>query len=210
VAELEVKDPPPGLSFETWGPGARFAMHHCGPGRLFWYATRNLPEGGLDSPAGRKADVHDIFQTWHSPIPEVIEATRGADILRNDVVDRIPLECWGQGRVTLLGDAAHPTTPNLGQGACQAIEDGVCLAATLGSGRPVETALRLYAQMRQPRTAAIVKDSWRYGSVCQWENAFGCWLRNCLTRWVPSAVSVRLIEGRVKYELPQLHHAVHA
>jgi 2-polyprenyl-6-methoxyphenol hydroxylase-like FAD-dependent oxidoreductase len=204
VAELEVKDPPTGMGFETWGPGARFAIHHCGPGRLFWYASHNLPEAGVDSPAGRKADVQDIFQTWHSPIPEVIEATRGEDILRNDVVDRIPLERWGQGRVTLLGDAAHPTTPNLGQGACQAIEDGVCLAATLGSGRPVETALRLYEQMRQPRTQAITQDSWRLGSLCQWENSFGCWLRNSLTRCVPSAVSLRLIENRVSHELPQL------
>jgi len=48
VADLKVKDPPLGLSFETWGPGARFAIHHCGPGRLFWYGTRNLPEGGVD------------------------------------------------------------------------------------------------------------------------------------------------------------------
>jgi 2-polyprenyl-6-methoxyphenol hydroxylase-like FAD-dependent oxidoreductase len=204
VAELEVEDPPPGLSFETWEPGSRFAAHHCGPRRIFWYATRNLPEGGVDSPAGRKADVRDIFQTWHSPIPEVIEATRGADILRNDIVDRIPLKRWGQGRVTLLGDAAHPTTPNLGQGACQAIEDAVCLAASLAGNRPVETALRLYEQTRQSRTQAITRDSWRLGSLCQWENSFGCWLRNSLTRWVPSAVSLRLIENRVNRELPQL------
>ena len=204
MAELEVKDPPPGLSFETWGPGARFAVHHCGPGRLFWYACRNLPEGGVDSPSGRKPDVQDNFQTWHSPIPEVIEATRGADILRNDIVDRIPLARWGQGRVTLLGDAAHPTTPNLGQGACQAIEDAVCLAATVASGHPVETALRRYEQTRQPRTRAITVDSWRYGRVGQWENPLGCWLRNSLTRWVPSAVSLRLMETRVSHELPRL------
>jgi len=205
VAHLEVKDPPPGMSFETWGSGAPFAVHHCGPGRLFWYATRNLPEGGGDSHAGRKADVQDIFQTWHSPIPEVIEATSGVEILRNDVVDRIPLVNWGLGRVTLLGDAAHPTTPNLGQGACQAIEDAVCLAVSLAGSRHVETALRHYEQARQPRTTAITNDSWRVGSLGQWENSFGCWLRNRLTRWFPNAVSLRWIVNRVNHELPQLH-----
>jgi 2-polyprenyl-6-methoxyphenol hydroxylase-like FAD-dependent oxidoreductase len=204
IAHLEVKDPPPGLSFETWGSGARFSVHHCGPGRLFWYATRNLPEGGVDSRAGRKADVQGFFQTWHSPIPEVIEATSGAEILRNDIVDRVPLLNWGRGRVTLLGDAAHPTTPNLGQGACQAIEDAVCLAVSLVGSRHVDTALRHYAQARQPRTTKITKDSWRFGSLGQWENPFGCWLRNRLTQWVPNAVSLRWIENRLSYELPQL------
>jgi 2-polyprenyl-6-methoxyphenol hydroxylase-like FAD-dependent oxidoreductase len=204
VAHLEVKHPAPGLSFETWGPGARFSVHHCGPGRLIWYATRNVSEGGVDSPVGRKADVQGTFQTWHPPIPEVIEATPGAEILRNDIVDRIPIVNWGRGRVTLLGDAAHPTTPNLGQGACQAIEDAVCLAASLGSNRDVATALRHYEQARQPRTAAITRESWRLGRICQWENPFGCWLRNRLTCWTPKAVSLRLIEKRVNHELPRL------
>ena len=205
VANLKVEDPPLGLSFETWGPGARFSVHHCGPGRLFWYATRNLPEAGVDSLAGRKADVHAIFRTWHEPIPEVIEATSAAAILRNDIVDRIPRVNWGRGRVTLLGDAAHPTTPNLGQGACQAIEDAIYLAASLVESRQVETALRNYEQGRQPRTAAITNDSWRLGRLCQWENPLGCWLRNILTRLTPSAVSLSLIENRVSHELPHIH-----
>jgi FAD-dependent urate hydroxylase len=205
VADLKVKDPPLGLSFETWGSGARFSVHRCGPGRLIWYATRNLPEAGVDSLAGRKADVQAIFRTWHEPIPEVIEATSAAEILRNDIVDRIPMVNWGRGRVTLLGDAAHPTTPNLGQGACQAIEDAICLAASLVGSRQVETALRKFEQARQSRTTAITNDSWRLGRLCQWENPFGCWLRNILTRWTPSAVSLRLIENRVSHELPRIH-----
>jgi 2-polyprenyl-6-methoxyphenol hydroxylase-like FAD-dependent oxidoreductase len=204
VAHLAVKDPPAGLSFETWGPGARFAIHHCGPGRLFWYATRNVPEGGADSPAGRKADVRAFFRNWHSTIPEVVEATPDAEILRNDIVDRLPLKNWGRGRVTLLGDAAHPTTPNLGQGACQAIEDAVFLATDLAATRDIEAALRRYEQARFPRTAAITNDSWRLGRLCQWENPFGCWLRNRLTRWTPNAVSLRLMEARVNHVPPTL------
>jgi FAD-dependent urate hydroxylase len=206
-AHLEVKSLPPEMSFETWGPGARFAVHHCGPGRLFWYATRNLPEAGVCLLAARKADVQNHFQTWPSPIPEVIEATPGTEILRNDVVDRIPLVKWGLSRVTLLGDAAHPTTPNLGQGACQAIEDAVCLADGLAGCDRVEPALRHYEQPRQARTAAITKDSWRVGSLGQWENSFGCALRNSLTRWVPNAVSLRWIENIVSHESPRLHDA---
>jgi 2-polyprenyl-6-methoxyphenol hydroxylase-like FAD-dependent oxidoreductase len=91
-----------------------------------------------------------------------------------------------------------------GQGACQAIEDALFLAASLAGYSQVQTALRYYEQARQPRTAAITQDSWRLGRICQWENPFGCWLRNRLTSWTPGAVSLRLIENRVNYELPRL------
>lgn len=204
IAHAEFNDPPPGLSIETWGAGARFSIHHCGAGRLFWYATRNAPPGGLDSTAGRKADVRNAFREWHAPIPEVIEATRESDILRNDIVDRVPRAHWGRGRVTLLGDAAHPTTPNLGQGACQAIEDAICLAACLTGVPEVDAALRHYERTRFRRTAAITRDSWRFGWMSQWTNPVGRWLRDALTRSTPAAISLRLMESRISHELPRL------
>ena len=68
---------------------------------------------------------------------DLVEAAEEGTILRTDIYDREPLgERWGIGRVTLLGDAAHPMTPNLGQGACQAIEDAVVLALCLGERAP--------------------------------------------------------------------------
>ena len=158
----------------------------------------------MDSPAGRKADVQALFRNWHAPIPEVVEATPAPEILRNDIADRPPLANWGRGRVTLLGDAAHPTTPNLGQGACQAIEDAVCLAADLAGTRDLETALRQYERARYSRTAAITTESWRLGNLCQWENPIGCWLRNRLTSWTPGALSLRLMEARINHVPPTL------
>lgn len=204
LAHLDVKDPPPGLGFETWGPGARFFVQHCGPGRVFWWASRNVSEGGVDSSAGRKVDVRNIFRRWHSPIPEIIEATPDTGILRNDMLDRLPLKNWGRGRVTLLGDAAHPTTPNLGEGAGMAIEDAVCLAAILNKVGDVQAALRRYEQLRYARTTAITKNSWRLGIIGQWENPLACWLRNWLTSRTPSTVSLRMMEARVDYALPKL------
>ncbi len=102
---------------------------------------------------------------------------------------------------------AHPTTPNLGQGACQAVEDAVFLAESLAENPQVNLALRSYERARYPRTTAITKDSWRYGNVSQWENPFGSWLRNRLTCWTPNAFSLRLMENRVSYEFPQLLHS---
>jgi 2-polyprenyl-6-methoxyphenol hydroxylase-like FAD-dependent oxidoreductase len=190
--------------FEAWGPGARFALYHCGPDHVFWYATRNAAEAKPDPPEGRKAEVRRLFQHWHQPIPEAIEATPEAEILRNDIVDRKPMLGWGRGRMTLLGDAAHPTTPNLGQGACQALEDAVVLADCWRQCGEVEPALRRYEQQRWRRTAAITRASWRLGRICQWESPVACWLRNSLTELMPARSSLRLMERYVCYRLPEL------
>ena len=189
-------------SIETWGPGARFASLPCGPGRVFWYATRNANEGEPDALDGRKAAVQEIFKRWHSPIPEIIAAADPGSILRNDIVDRPPSTEWGKGRITLLGDAAHPTTPNLGQGACQAIEDAIVLADCLRRIQDVESTLREYERRRYHRTAAITNQSWRLGQICQWERALPSRLRNFATRCTPPWISLRLIEGIIACELP--------
>jgi 2-polyprenyl-6-methoxyphenol hydroxylase-like FAD-dependent oxidoreductase len=190
--------------FEAWGSGMRFALYHCGTDRVFWYATRNAPEASPDPSDGRKAEVRRLFQNWHQPIAEAIEATPGSEILRNDIVDRKPLARWGRGRITLLGDAAHPSTPNLGQGACQALEDAVVLADCLMQCGDVETALRRYEQKRQRRTAAITRASWQIGKFCQSESLPMRWLLKSLTQAMPASSGLRFMERFVCHDLPDL------
>jgi 2-polyprenyl-6-methoxyphenol hydroxylase-like FAD-dependent oxidoreductase len=110
IAKYDGKSLPPDSAFEAWGPAKRFAIHPLGDGRVFWYATKNTPPEGSDGPGGRKTDILNCFRDWFPPIPEIVAGT--GVILRNDIVDRKPTSNWGRGRVTLLGDAAHPTTPN--------------------------------------------------------------------------------------------------
>lgn len=120
-----VESVPENTSFEAWGRGGLFGVAPLGGGDFYWFATKNAPEGEGDAPAGRKAELLERFGSWAEPVPAVIRAADEGEILRHDVYDRDPPARWGVGRVTLLGDAAHPMTPNLGQGACQAIEDAV-------------------------------------------------------------------------------------
>jgi 2-polyprenyl-6-methoxyphenol hydroxylase-like FAD-dependent oxidoreductase len=205
LAQFVHQEFPAGYSFESWGPGRRFAIHHCGPGRVFWYATKNLPEGMPVGAAGHQAEVLTSFEDWHTPIPQVIKATESSAILRNDIVDRKPVKHWGQGWVTLLGDAAHPTTPNLGQGACQAIEDAVVLASCLRATNDVPAALCLYENQRRARTADVTNQSWLIGKICQWENPLACWLRNRLCQTTLARQSgLRMIEKLFGYEVPDL------
>ena len=125
---------------ETLGRGCRFGIVPMSRGRVYWFATKNAAEGERD-PEGRTKDVlSGLFRGWHEPIEALIAATNEGAILRNDIDDMDPLPRWLQGRVALLGDAAHPMTPNLGQGACQAIEDSVVLAACLKKHANIESA----------------------------------------------------------------------
>ena len=101
--------------------------------RLFWYAGAMRPEGLGDPPVGRKRDLLDIFDGWPEGVPEVIGATPEEIIDRQDVYDRDPVDHWSDRRVTLLGDAAHPTMPSLGQGAGMAIEDGAVIGRELSA-----------------------------------------------------------------------------
>ena len=181
VAPFEDAQVSPGISSETWGRGRRFGMLPIGNGRVAWYATRNCPAGEQERPGERKSLLHRLFHSWRAPIEQLIEETSEAAILRNDIFDRRPVRHWGSGRVTLLGDAAHPPTPNLGQGACQALEDALILARCLGNARESVVALRAYEASRMKRGAGIIEQSYRFGRIGQWENPLLCSLRDALT-----------------------------
>lgn len=190
-----------GDGFEAWGRGAIFGLVGLGQGLFYWYATKNAPENQPDAPRGRKAELLERFGSWHEPVPSVIRATEEAEILRNDVYDREPLKSWGEGRVTLLGDAAHPMTPNLGQGACQAIEDAVVLAECVRQGNgDVMAALRRYEERRKARTAVVVRRSRLLGKAGQLENPLLCTLRNAAARAMPLSLQLRQLDPILGYE----------
>lgn len=184
---------------ESWGRGRRFGIVPMGDGRV-WYATQNAAEGGRDPVGQAKQNLAQLFRGWHGPIEALIDSTDESAILRNDIYDREPLPRWSENRVTLLGDAAHPMTPNLGQGGCQAIEDAVVLAACLARSDHVDSGLRDYQDRRIPRTSRIVLRSRRMGDMAQWENPLLCFVRNAIVRAVPSRMKARQIASVAIYE----------
>jgi 2-polyprenyl-6-methoxyphenol hydroxylase-like FAD-dependent oxidoreductase len=193
-----------GTSFVSWGRGREFGALSVGRGRVYWFGTTNTPEGSPDASVGRRQEVLETFRGWHSPVEAMIEATEAHAILRNDVYDRKPVKRWGEGRVTLLGDAAHPATPNLGQGACQAIEDAVVLARCLARETGVASALREYERERRARTAYISRMSWRNGQIARWENPLACGMRNAVVGLLPAWLTRRLTTRMWRFDGPGL------
>jgi len=167
---------------ESWGRGLRFGIVPIGDDRLYWYATANLPAGGRRHD---RAELMERFAGFHSPVAAVLEATDPATIVRTDIHDRDPIVRWSAGRVALLGDAAHPMTPNMGQGGCQAIEDAAALAAALAEDGTVAGAFSRYQEARVGRANDIVRWSRSAGRLGQLEGGLTCWLRDLAVRATP-------------------------
>ena len=186
---------------ESWGVGERFGLVDVGRGRTYWFATKNAPEDEADEPAGRKAEIVRRFSGWHEPIAAVVEAADEDAILRNDVYYLEPLARWSDGRVVLVGDAAHATTPGVGQGAAQAIEDAVVLADRLAGSDDLSAALAEYEAVRRPRADAVLRLSRRADKAAQLASPLACRLRNALVRLQPERAQRRQLEPLVRYEL---------
>jgi 2-polyprenyl-6-methoxyphenol hydroxylase-like FAD-dependent oxidoreductase len=177
---------------ELWGRGQRFGGCCIDGGRFYWFAVANAPAGERDpDPEQAKRQLLERFSTWGGRVPELLRSTPANAILRTDISDRAPSARWGEGRVTLLGDAAHPMTPNLGQGACQAIEDALALAEELPRAASLESGLRAYEARRTARANAVVVAARRVGVIAQWRNSFACGLRNAFFGALPAAAIER-------------------
>lgn len=174
---------------ETWGPGARFGFVPISDHEAYWYAVLDKAKAPSDR-VEQHAALVAAFREWHAPIPALLAATHPAQVIRTELFDRPPTRAWGRDAVTLLGDAAHPMTPNLGQGGCQAIEDAWILARELARD-PSAAGLRRYEALRQPRTRRFVEESWRFGKLAQSSSPWTMRLRDLAMRLVPEALMQR-------------------
>ena len=178
----------PGHNSESWGKGMRFGILNTGHRRYTWYATANVSPHHLDAQSGRRQELQRLFAGWHEPIADFLNAAEESEILKNGARDCAPLPCWGKGIVTLLGDAAHPCTPNLGQGGCMALEDALVLAKSVKREPSLQLAFRRYESLRLNRTKHIQQRSLLMGHIGQWQNPLIVAGRQIVTRMLPARI----------------------
>lgn len=162
-------------SAESWGKGLVFGAMPLAEDLVYVYATDVLPAGTVL--ADEREELLRRFGAWHEPIPALLRAVDPANVIRNDVYYfDTPLPAFHQGKVALVGDAAHAMTPNLGQGACQAIEDAIVLAHL--AGQPGRMDLAAYTAARLERTSKIVRRSMSICKVTRIRNPVAVRLRD--------------------------------
>ena len=181
---------------ETWGTGALVGVVPLADGRVYVYcAVTAEPDGQM--PALPR------FETWHEPIPQLFATAQDVLAGRLQELER-PLPAMHTGRVALVGDAAHPMTPFLAQGACQAMEDAVTLARLVDPA-DVVGSLAAYSQARLDRTQRIVRRSRRVGNTMLRSGGIGTAVRDRvvgLARWLPDDVLARSFDGVFTWQPP--------
>ncbi len=182
---------------EIHGAGQRGSVCPIDGRRVYWWVAHNAPVNQIVPPELRKTMLLERYRGWPFGLPEAIAATQDGEILQNDLVDRKPARRYARGRVVLVGDAAHPTTPNLGQGANMAIDDAIALARALRDEDAMEDALARYERERLDRTRLIVKRSWAFGRPFRWKSRPAVKLREAILRRTPARTMTDLLRWQI-------------
>ena len=194
---------------QYFGRGTEGGVSPASGNAVYWYLSlpADLVANGRDPlTIARRCAIE-----FDDRLRAIIAATAPEDSRLDELLDREPIESWGRGPITLLGDAAHPMLPHAGQGAAQALEDAVALARALGPpeggpydhevgrGSSIESALRRYETVRSARTKAIVQVARRNARLGSVRSAVGCWLRDQAIRLVPES---QLLKAYVAFGMP--------
>ena len=166
---------------ESWGKGKRFGIVPLTNDRVYWYALLNK--------ADEKVNLSSSFNAFPKIVSELIEKTPSNQQHFAEIEDLEPNSMWYKKRIVLIGDAAHATTPNLGQGACQAIEDAYCLGEALE--KEINSGFKTFLNARVKKANNIVKTSWTLGKVAHWENSFSVGIRNFLLKSTPDSIATK-------------------
>lgn len=175
---------------ETWGRGQRFGYIPLSDGGIYWYATLGTDRPRAAELGDQKRLLAELFEGWHAPIAALIAATPSERLLRNDVSMLWPQpRTYVNGRVALLGDAAHAMTPDLGQGAAMALEDAVELAIAVSDvdAADIPAALLAYDALRRPRAGGVAAQSRQMGRISQLSGLFSAGLRDLALSLIPSS-----------------------
>jgi len=171
---------------ECWGKGTRFGIVPLAAGEIYWFALANYKDDFRTE--FQETDLEKMFSDYDPIITKIIHSTPTDKIIVNEINDLKPIKKWHTNKVCLIGDAAHATTPNMGQGACQSIEDALALSLCLEKEKNLEKAFSNFQKLRIKKANGVINQSWQVGKIAQLENSFGRKIRNSIMRITPDSL----------------------
>jgi len=172
---------------EPWGKGKRFGFVAIGHNEYYWYALANYRENYQRE--YQDLDLVNFYSDFDPIVGQIIGSTAKENILTNEMLDLKPLGRWYKNSICLLGDSAHATTPNLGQGACQAIESSLAFANCFAKHRSTQIAFQEFQKIRMKKAVDVVNTSWRVGKIAHLQNNFLIQLRNFVMSKTPNSIA---------------------
>lgn len=153
--------------YEIWAnaKGLRFGYSKINDKQVYVFITNYEKAGGTDNFTTLKSDLLKLCSCFQPIVKELITKCDEKDILRTDLFDFKPISKWTDGRMALIGDASHATTPNLGQGACQAIEDAFVIAEQLSFTDDIALGLKKFQEKRIKKATYITNTSWQFAKI---------------------------------------------
>lgn len=171
---------------ESWGKKIRFGFSQVTENQVYWFAVSNASQNGTDNVNTLQTELKNRFSNFNPLVLNIIENTKAEKIIRNDISDLNRLEQWHKDKIVLVGDAAHATTPNMGQGAGQGMEDAYYLANILAKHNQLEQALNLFESNRREKVDYVVNNSWRFGQMAH--SGFGQIVMKTIMKLTPDKV----------------------
>jgi 2-polyprenyl-6-methoxyphenol hydroxylase-like FAD-dependent oxidoreductase len=181
-------------AYEIWAKGCRVGFSKINARDYYWYMTFDAAAGLSSSTEEMRSHAEALFRLHFPQWIGLLQHTRAEDILRTDLSDLKPLKRWSFGRVGLMGDAAHATTPNLGQGGAMAVEDALALADSFAGAGVSAPAFEQFEQLRRKKVDWTVATSWFIGKMCHIGNPLARTLRNAALKHTPQRVTEKQIQ----------------
>jgi 2-polyprenyl-6-methoxyphenol hydroxylase-like FAD-dependent oxidoreductase len=187
-------------SYEMWGKqkGMRFGFVPTAPDEVYYFTTFFANANGRDEPGQLKHSLLQKYSAFGEIPMQLIKSTPEENIIRSDINDFKPIQRWSEGPVALLGDAAHATTPNLGQGGCQAVEDAYVIAKCLKTNASIEKGFVQYQNIRYQKAVHVVNLSWGFGKMTNIDNPFLQLLRNGFMKMMPESMAIKQLDKILK------------
>lgn len=192
VAQLKLDDEYLAVGKETWGNNLRFGFANISPTEVYWFAVSKASKNEKEDILKRKDNLLKMYHSFHPLISEIIQNTAKDKIIRHDINDLKRLETWHQENVCLLGDAGHATTPNMGQGAGQGIEDAYYIGQYLSQKESPNEAFVQFEKARRKKVDYVVNNSWMFGKMAH--NTFGRMVMKLIMKLTPQKILLKQLQ----------------